>query len=142
MGGAFTTTTVDLSNTYLNWAKQNFKLNQIPISKHQFIKTDVKEWIRQTPSKLYDIIVLDPPTVSKSKMAYSTFDVQADHVELINHTLRHLQTGGILFFSNNFRDFILDAENIEASSIENISHLSVPLDFRNKKIHTCWKIYK
>ncbi|MBK7690007.1 MAG: class I SAM-dependent methyltransferase [Bacteroidetes bacterium] len=142
MGGAFTTTTVDLSNTYLNWAKENFQLNKIPLSKHQFIKTDVKQWIKQEPSKLYDIIVLDPPTVSKSKMASSTFDVQADHVELINNTLRHLQSGGILFFSNNFRDFILETEKIEASTIENITHLSIPQDFRNKKIHACWKIIK
>jgi 23S rRNA G2069 N7-methylase RlmK/C1962 C5-methylase RlmI len=142
MGGAFTTTTVDLSNTYLNWAKENFKLNKISLSKHQFIKTDVKEWIKQTPSKLYDIIVLDPPTVSKSKMSSSKFDVQTDHVELINNTLHHLQIGGILFFSNNFRDFTLEAEKIEASNIENITHLSIPHDFRNKKIHACWKIIK
>jgi 23S rRNA G2069 N7-methylase RlmK/C1962 C5-methylase RlmI len=75
-------------------------------------------------------------------MASSTFDVQADHVELINNTLRHLQSGGILFFSNNFRDFILETKKIEASTIENITHLSIPQDFRNKKIHACWKIIK
>lgn len=142
MGGAFTTTTVDLSNTYLNWAKENFKLNQIPLSKHQFIKTDVKEWIAQASTKLYDIIILDPPTASKSKMTKSNFDVQLDHVELINNTLLHLTECGVLYFSNNYRNFILDTEKIQASKIEDISTFSVPFDFRNKKIHSCWKILK
>lgn len=142
MGDAFTTTTVDLSNNYLNWARENFKLNNIPVSKHQFIKADVKEWIKQSPSKMYDIIILDPPTISTSDKTKTNFDVQADHVELINNTLNHLQTGGILYFSNNFRNFILNEEKIQASSIENISHQSVPQDFRNKKIHACWRIVK
>ena len=142
LGGAFTTTTVDLSNTYLNWAKENFKINNIPLSKHQFIKADVKEWIKQTPNKLYDIIILDPPTLSKSKMSKTDFDVQADHVELINHCLKHLQDGGVLYFSNNYRNFILDEKNIETKHIKNISDFSVPLDFKNKKIHACWQISK
>ncbi len=142
MGGAFSTTTVDLSNTYLNWTKENFKLNHIPLSKHQFIKADVKEWIAQTPSKLYDIIVLDPPTVSKSKMTKTDFDVQLDHVELINNTLSHLKKGGVLFFSNNYRGFNFETEKIKASQIEDMTALSVPFDFRNKKIHACWKITK
>ncbi|KXK44129.1 MAG: type 11 methyltransferase [Bacteroidetes bacterium OLB11] len=142
MGGAFSTTTVDLSNTYLNWAKENFKLNQLSISKHQFIKADVKEWIAQQPTKLYDLIVLDPPTISKSKMTKSDFDVQLDHVELINNTLNHLKEGGLLYFSNNYRSFQLDADKIKASTIDDISQASVPFDFRNKKIHTCWKLIK
>ncbi len=142
MGGAFTTTTVDLSNNYLNWARENFKLNNIPVSKHQFIKADVKEWIKQAPSKMYDIIILDPPTISTSDKTKTNFDVQADHVELINNTLNHLQTGGVLYFSNNFRNFILNEEKIQAASIEDISHQSVPQDFRNKKIHACWRIVK
>lgn len=142
MGGAFTTTTVDLSNTYLKWARNNFILNEIPLGKHQFIKADVKEWIMQNPSRLYDIIVLDPPTLSKSKMAKTTFEVQADHVDLVNHSLKHLQTGGVLFFSNNFRGFVLDEKNILATSIENITAGSIPFDFRNKKIHMCWRMVK
>ena len=142
MGGAFTTTSVDLSNNYLQWAKENFKLNQLSISKHQFIKADVKEWIQQAPSKLYDIIILDPPTISISDKPKANFDVQADHVALINHTLRHLQTGGVLYFSNNFRNFVLDSEHIIASVIEDISQQSVPQDYRNKKIHACWRIVK
>lgn len=141
-GGAYGVTTVDLSNTYLNWAKENFKLNEINITKHQFIKTDVKEWIKQTPSRMYDIIVLDPPTISKSKMTKTTFDVQLDHVDLLNNALNHLKPEGILYFSNNYRNFKLDNEKINASSIEDITLKTIPPDFRNKKIHSCWKITK
>lgn len=142
MGNAFTTTTLDLSGTYLNWAKENFKLNQIPLSKHQFIQTDAKEWVKQAPARLYDIIILDPPTISTSEKTKTNFDVQTDHAELINNTLNHLQPGGILYFSNNFRNFVLDAEKIRSAIIEDISQQSVPLDFRNKKIHACWRIVK
>jgi 23S rRNA (cytosine1962-C5)-methyltransferase len=142
MGGAFTTTTVDLSSTYLNWAKENFKANQLSLAKHTFVKADVKEWIKQTPSKLYDIVVLDPPTISRSKMMKTKFEVQPDHIELINHTLQHVKPGGILYFSNNFRDFQLEPSQIEASQIEDISLQSIPQDFRNKKIHYCWRIIK
>ncbi|MEZ5047573.1 MAG: class I SAM-dependent methyltransferase [Chitinophagaceae bacterium] len=134
--------TVDLSNTYLNWAKENFKLNQIPVARHQFIKADVKEWIKQIPSRLYDIIILDPPTISKSKMTISNFDVQADHVSLINNTLKHLHPDGVLFFSNNYRAFTLNKDAIQASSIKDISAQTIPFDFRNKKIHACWEIRK
>lgn len=139
MGGAFTTTTVDLSNTYLNWAKENFRANQISLAKHSFIKTDVKEWIKQKPSRLYDIIILDPPTVSKSKMAKTKFDVQTDHVELIQSALTHLHPNGVLYFSNNFRDFKIQ-EDIPGAQITDISLQTIPADFRNKKIHYCWKI--
>lgn len=142
MGEAFTTTTVDLSNTYLNWAKENFKLNGIALARHSFIKADVKQWIKQNPVKLYDLIVLDPPTMSRSSMAKTKFDVQEDHVELINHTLNHLKPGGVLYFSNNYRNFVLHTAEIQASHIDDISLATIPADFRNKKIHSCWRIIK
>ena len=142
MGGALSTTTVDLSNTYLNWAKENFKLNNLPIARHQFIKTDVKEWIKQTPPKLYDIIVLDPPTHSRSSMSKTTFEIQLDHVELLTNTLKHLKPEGTLYFSTNFSEFKLDTKAFSSFSIEDISLQTIPNDFRNKKIHYCWKIRK
>lgn len=141
-GGAFTTTTVDLSNTYLNWAKDNFKANGFSVAKHQFIKADVKQWLKQTPKRLYDIIVLDPPTLSRSKMTVTNFDLQIDHVELVNNALSHLAPNGTLYFSNNFRNFQLDQGAIEAASIKDITLETIPLDFRNKRIHYCWKIMK
>lgn len=141
-GGALQVTTVDLSNTYLLWAKENFVLNKIPIVKHIFLKADIMQWIAQPSKVLYDIIILDPPTLSKSKMMKNKFDVQTEHVFLINHCLKIMQPNGILFFSNNYRNFALDRNAIQATSITDISKESVPFDFRNKKIHQCWKIIK
>jgi 23S rRNA G2069 N7-methylase RlmK/C1962 C5-methylase RlmI len=141
-GGASHVTTVDLSNTYLNWAKENFKVNGFDPEKHQFIKTDVKEWIKNDPEELFDLVILDPPTVSRSKMSKSKFDIQPDHPELIHHVLKHMNKGGILYFSTNFRDFQFQSKRIQASSIQDISLETIPDDFRNKKIHYCWKIIK
>ena len=141
-GGANKVTTVDLSNTYLNWAKENFKVNGFDPEQQLFIKTDVKEWIKETPTLMYDIVILDPPTVSRSKMAKTKFDIQPDHPELIHNVMQHMNKGGILYFSTNFREFQFNAKRIQATSIEDISHITVPDDFRNKKIHACWKIAK
>lgn len=141
-GGAKYVNTIDLSNTYLNWAKENFLINNIELKRHSFEKSDVKEWLKQTPRRTYDIIVLDPPTISKSKMAKSKFDVQADHVELINNALRHIKPDGVLYFSNNYRGFKLDESNIMNTIIEDISLATIPEDFRNKLIHYCWRLIK
>ncbi|MBL7773298.1 MAG: class I SAM-dependent methyltransferase [Chitinophagaceae bacterium] len=139
-GGAFTTTTVDLSNTYLNWAKENFKLNQLPLARHSLIKADVKEWLKQPSHRPFDIIVLDPPTVSKSKMTKTNFDVQTDHVAMIQDVMRHLSRDGVLYFSTNYRDFILDETLFQTFEVNNITLQTIPNDFRNKKIHYCWSI--
>jgi 23S rRNA (cytosine1962-C5)-methyltransferase len=141
-GGALKVTTVDLSNTYLNWAKENFKANNMPVQDEDFIKADVKEWVKQDPSTLYDIVVLDPPTISRSKMSRSSFDVQRDHPELLFHVLRHMHPGGVLYFSTNFREFEFSPKRLQVSSIEDITLQSIPEDFRNKKIHYCWRITK
>jgi 23S rRNA (cytosine1962-C5)-methyltransferase len=141
-GGAFTTTTVDLSNTYLNWARDNFTLNGFSKAKHSFIKADAKEWLKQNPTRLYDIIVLDPPTHSKSSMAKTPFDIQLDHVELLRNTGRHLHPEGVLYFSTNFRNFILDAAALPELTLTDITIKTIPQDFRNKKIHYCWEIRK
>ncbi|MBK7761940.1 MAG: class I SAM-dependent methyltransferase [Bacteroidetes bacterium] len=141
-GGAMKITTVDLSNTYLQWAQDNFKLNDFSISNHEFLKADVKEWIKTGKDEQYDLVILDPPTVSKSKMSRSNFDIQSDHPELIHHVLRQMKKGGILYFSNNFREFQFNTKRIQAASITDISEETIPEDFRNKKIHACWKIIK
>lgn len=139
-GGAKHVTTVDLSNTYLDWAKDNFTLNGFDWKQHTFIKTDAKAWLAEAASKQFDIIILDPPTISRSKMADTKFDVQLDQTELINNALRLLKPGGILYFSTNFRDFELVASSLHASMITDITLKTIPPDFRNKKIHYCWEI--
>ena len=139
-GGAKHVTTVDLSNTYLDWAKDNFTLNGFDWKQHTFIKTDAKAWLAEAASKQFDIIILDPPTISRSKMADTKFDVQLDQTELINNALRLLNPGGVLYFSTNFRDFELAASSLQASMITDITLKTIPPDFRNKKIHYCWEI--
>lgn len=143
-GGAASTTTVDLSNTYLSWAQRNLALNKLAAPQHQFIRADVKAWLRDAPiTTLYELVVLDPPTFSNSKsMKSDILDTQRDHPALINGCLKRMQTGGILFFSTNYRQFQLASDQIDSSSIRDISKQTIPEDFRNKKIHYCFEIKK
>lgn len=143
-GNAASTTTIDLSNTYLQWAQRNMALNGFTNpKKHQFIQADVVQWLRETPKKnQYDRIVLDPPTFSNSKRMAGILDIQRDHSTLINQALSLLKKGGQLYFSTNCRSFRLDRPNIDvpAEWIKDISKQSIPEDFRNKKIHECYLI--
>ncbi|MCD6580558.1 MAG: bifunctional 23S rRNA (guanine(2069)-N(7))-methyltransferase RlmK/23S rRNA (guanine(2445)-N(2))-methyltransferase RlmL [Desulfuromusa sp.] len=142
MGDAISTTTVDMSRTYLEWAKKNLLLNHFDPDEEEFIQADCLSWI-DTATGEYDLIFLDPPTFSNSKGMVDTFDVQRDHVELLQKTLRHLAPGGILIFSNNLRKFVMDSSLIAALEIENISNKTIPFDFeRNPRIHNCWLIKK
>jgi 23S rRNA (guanine2445-N2)-methyltransferase / 23S rRNA (guanine2069-N7)-methyltransferase len=144
MGGAKATTTVDMSNTYINWAKKNMALNNLQ-GEHEFIQADCLEWLAteagQTLSRQYDLIFLDPPTFSNSKKMDDVFDMQRDYVRLISNAVALLAPGGVLYFSTNFRRFKLDHETLSAFKIEDISAATIPEDFsRNPKIHYCWRI--
>jgi 23S rRNA (cytosine1962-C5)-methyltransferase len=141
-GGASSSTTVDLSNTYLKWAEKNLIANELWSGKHEHIQADVKQWLPEQAPSQYDLAVLDPPTFSNSKRMKDVLDTQRDHVQLINDTLRLMVDGGVLYFSTNFRKFKLDEANLKASSIKNISGQTVPNDFRDKKIHQCWRMVK
>ncbi len=142
MGDAISTTTVDMSRTYLEWAKKNLLLNHFDPAEEELIQADCLSWI-DTATGEYDLIFLDPPTFSNSKGMVNTFDVQRDHVELLQKTLRHLAPGGTLIFSNNLRKFVMDSSLIAALEIENISNKTIPFDFeRNPRIHNCWLIKK
>jgi 23S rRNA G2069 N7-methylase RlmK/C1962 C5-methylase RlmI len=118
------------------------KVNGFDPAQHEFVKTDVKEWIKNEPTTLYDIVILDPPTMSRSKMAKTKFDIQSDHPELIHNVLKHMKPGGTLYFSTNFREFQIQPKRLGAKSVIDISLETIPDDFRNKKIHYCWKIVK
>ncbi len=139
-GNAAATTTIDNSNTYLDWAKENMRLNGFSGRQHSFIKADCLSWLENAALE-YDLIFLDPPTFSNSKGMKRTLDIQRDHVELIWKTIRLLAPGGTLLFSTNFRKFKLDMEKLPELKIEDISEETIPPDFeRNRKIHYCWKI--
>ncbi len=146
VGGAKSTTTVDMSNTYITWAKNNLALNKTG-GAHEFIQADCLEWLeneaRQLHCRQYDLIFLDPPTFSNSKRMEGIFDIQADHVALINNALKLLAPQGVLYFSTNFRRFKLDSQALSASHIEDITVATIPEDFaRNPKIHYCWRLFK
>ncbi len=144
MGGASSTLTVDMSNTYLQWAKRNFDLNGLTGEQHQFAQADCVEWLeaaQKTQRESFDLIFLDPPTFSNSKRMEQVFDIQAEHVGLITQAAALLSDDGKLYFSTNFRRFKLDEEALSGLKIENISAETVPQDFaRNPKIHYCWRI--
>ena len=140
LGGAAQTTTVDLSATYLDWARRNLELNGIRGSRHELIQADCRQWLIWARDR-YDLIFLDPPTFSNSKRLEETFDVQRDHVELIRRTLRVLAPDGVLIFSTNARQFRLDAAALADLHLEDWSRRTLSPDFaRDPKIHQCWRL--
>lgn len=143
VGGAASTTSVDLSNTYLNWSKQNFALNGLtvdhPDQQHQFFEADVFEWLKEG-HETYDLIFIDPPTFSNSKKFQGTFDVQRDHASLLKRAMNRLSNGGTLYFSNNFQKFELDDELAARFDVQEITEKTIGFDFkRNHKIHRAWR---
>ena len=166
-GGAAGVDSVDLSKTYLNWAEENMKLNRSatgnladptrhpessapiasstpapPAQKYNFIHADVKQYLDELPAEKYDLVVMDPPTFSNSKRMKDFLDIQRDHAELINKTLRAMKPGGILYFSTNFRKFQLETEKILAGSVKDITKATTPFDFQGKLFRWCYKIIK
>jgi len=140
LGGARSTTTVDMSNTYLDWADRNFELNNLNSRDHRIIRADCTDWLQDCDQK-FGLIFLDPPTFSNSKNMEGTFDIQRDHVELIQLTMEKLDQKGTLIFTNNFRRFTLDNDSLKNYEIEMITHQTQPEDFsRNKRIHQSWII--
>lgn len=142
-GGAKMVTSVDLSKTYLNWAKRNMQYNKLyKDTIHDFVHGDVLEWLEYMPANSYDLIVCDPPTFSNSKRMDDNFDVQRDHVMLIKKLLKGLTDGGKIYFSNNYRDFILDRDSIPAQTVKDITGLTTPFDFQGRLNRKCFLIQK
>jgi 23S rRNA (cytosine1962-C5)-methyltransferase len=142
-GRAAATTTVDLSNTYLDWAARNLQLNGFALdAAHRFDKADCLHWLETAPARgeRYDLIVCDPPTFSNSKAMDRTFRVDQDHPWLLGQCAKLLNPGGALYFSTNFRGFELSVDKIRGLRCEDLSATSVPEDFRNRRIHRCWRM--
>jgi 23S rRNA (guanine2445-N2)-methyltransferase / 23S rRNA (guanine2069-N7)-methyltransferase len=138
-GGATEVVSVDLSSTYLDWAIENFKLNQLDRKSHQVIRADVLSWLSGLPrSEKFDLIFLDPPSFSNSKKMKSDFDVQNDHQWMIGRCMEHLSGNGVLFFSNNLRSFKLSSVLTEKYRCTEITGKTLPPDFRNELIHHSW----
>jgi len=144
-GGAASTTSVDMSNTYLNWAQDNMQLNGFDGGQHHFIRANCLEWLQaaQQEAERFDLIFLDPPTFSNSSRMDGVFDIQRDHASLIQMAANLLKPTGQLVFSTNRRDFKMATENMEGLTLKDISSETIPRDFeRNKKIHQCWLVTK
>lgn len=139
--GGGTVTSVDMSGTYMEWAKDNFKLNGIDLAKHYFVQDNALEYLAHEQSE-FDLIVLDPPTFSNSKRMEETFDVERDQLYLIHLTMGLLAQSGVLYFSTNKRKFKLHKEIEERYNVVDISKRTIPEDFHDQSIHSCYKITK
>lgn len=141
-GGASTTTTLDLSNTYLEWAKRNLLRNGFGGAAHVLEQVDCMGWLAASRRERYGLIFLDPPTFSNSKRMARDLDLQRDHAVLIGRAARLLTRDGVLLFATNYRQFELRTEDgLHGFDCEDISRATLPRDFeRNPRIHRCWRI--
>ena len=142
-GNAAEVVTVDLSKTYLNWAQRNMQLNGfVDTVNYKFIHADVLQYLDTIPENYFDLIILDPPTFSNSKRMEDILDIQRDHVKLIKDCLRILVKGGRIYFSTNYRKFILDERSINATSIKDITRQTTPFDFEGRINRVCYLFEK
>jgi 23S rRNA (guanine2445-N2)-methyltransferase / 23S rRNA (guanine2069-N7)-methyltransferase len=142
-GGAVSTVTVDTSNTYLEWAGRNMALNNQTGVEHQFVRDDALSFLQHLPRRpAFDLAVVDPPTFSNSKRLEEFWDIQRDHVALLHELLERMSPTGLIFFSTNFRRFKLAEAELPGVAIREISRQTVPADFRNRRIHRCWRLVR
>ena len=141
--GASSVTSVDLSKTYLNWAEDNFVINQLKDKeKYLFIHADVKQYLKTLSPNSFDLVIIDPPTFSNSKRMKDFLDIQRDHAELLNDVLAATTKDGIIYFSTNFSRFVIEADKIQAAEIKDITKATTPFDFEGKLKRWCYRILK
>ena len=140
-GGARTTTSVDLSNRYLAQTQRNLAINGLLNPFQRGVRADVMAWLLDAAraGERFDLAVVDPPTFSNSKRSEHDFVVQRDHVRLLARTVRLLTPGAILYFSNNFRGFSLDPGLMDLAEGKELTPASIPPDFRDRRVHRCWR---
>ncbi len=138
------TTSVDMSNTYCNWARENIILNNLDAFKHIVIRDNVFFFLENIKTKnwKFDFIVIDPPTMSRSKKMLSKFDIQRDYPYLINTSSQYLTENGMILFSTNFRKFKFEHDKIVLKKVEDLSADSIPVDFKDPLIHKVYLIKK
>lgn len=141
-GGASRTTSVDLSNTYLDWTERNLELNGLAGPAHTLVRADVLAWLADAAAgeTRWDLVVLDPPPFSTSKGMHGTFDVQRDHLRLLADALAALSAGGTLYFSTNYRRFQLDPRSERLGRFDELTPKSLPPDVQRTDAHRCWRV--
>lgn len=142
VAGAAFTKSVDMSNTYTDWNRDNFTLNGISQRNHCVVRADCLKFLDEElrAGEMYDIIIIDPPTISRSKKMDQLFDIQKDYISILSKAIKLLRDQGIIFFSTNSRKFSLDESFFPSCKVEDISHKTVPVDFQGTKIHRCWTL--
>ena len=140
LGGASETLSVDLSNTYLDWARDNLALNRLDPARHRVVRDDCLHWL-ETAQGMFDLIFLDPPTFSNSKRMEGTLDIQRDHGRLVDLAMARLAPGGTLVFSNNQRRFRIDEGLVERYAVSDITRDTFDPDFQRRgDLHHCFLI--
>jgi 23S rRNA (guanine2445-N2)-methyltransferase / 23S rRNA (guanine2069-N7)-methyltransferase len=142
-GGADSTTTVDMSNTYLDWAQRNLSINGMVGRSHSLVQADCREWLEESGRRRerYDLIFLDPPTFSNSKRMEGVLDIERDHPALIDSCMRLVSPDGLLVFSTNAQRFKLEEGVMSRYEVRDISAATIPKDFeRNQRIHRCFEV--
>jgi 23S rRNA (guanine2445-N2)-methyltransferase / 23S rRNA (guanine2069-N7)-methyltransferase len=143
VGGAASSLSLDMSNTYVKWARDNLVLNKADAKAHRVEQVDCMEWLSagSSLSETFDLIFMDPPTFSNSARMEGVLDIQRDHQQLVEQAMTRLAPDGLLIFSNNFRRFKLDTSLAEQFKVEEVSKRTIDRDFqRNPRIHRCWHI--
>ncbi len=142
-GGAVSTTTVDLSPTYIEWARVNLRLNGLESPAHRFVASEARAYLNTLPRRpQFDLAVVDPPTFSNSKRADDDWDVQHDYADLLEQLALRMSPDGIVYFSTNFRRFKFDESRLPSYTSREITRQTVPEDFRNARIHRAWRLVK
>jgi 23S rRNA (guanine2445-N2)-methyltransferase / 23S rRNA (guanine2069-N7)-methyltransferase len=142
-GGAVSTISVDISNAYLDWTRRNMALNGFRGAEHQFWRGDAVQFLQsQGHRPRFDLAMLAPPAFSNSKSLDESWDIQRDHAALLNRVLELMTPGGTILFSTNLRRFKLAEAEIRGAKLREISKQTVPPDFRNTRIHRCWRLVR
>jgi len=146
-GGAKETVSVDLSNTYLDWTRTNLAKNGFKdAGRHRLVRDEARSFLEYRAIRgepLFDLAVVDPPTYSRSAKSETPWDIQRDHADLLESVARNLTPDGVVYFSTNFRRFHLDVARLEVFyTLREITHRTIPEDFRNARIHRCWRLGK
>ena len=143
LGGAKSSLSCDMSNTYLSWANRNMSLNNISALVHKLLRVDCVQWLSEhrIVDESFDIILLDPPTFSNSKKMAKAFDVASDHENLVIWCMKLLTPGGTLYFSTNLKKFKISKSILHRFNIRDITKETIDFDFwRNPKIHRVYEI--
>ena len=146
-GGAKETVSVDLSNTYLEWTRTNLAKNGFKdAGRHRIVRDEARAFLEHRANRgepPFDLVVVDPPTYSRSAKSETPWDVERDHAELLELVAKNLVTGGIVYFSTNFRRFHLAEEQLSVLyAVREITNRTIPEDFRNERIHRAWRLVK